>query len=111
MRCSRTRSFLSWDFSSTARRPAAAPACSAAGCPATTSTGRGTDATWRWGRARGMSIVDDGLRQLASPVKFSEFEFSIERPAPGSGEHTDEILREAGYGDAEIEALRKSGAV
>jgi crotonobetainyl-CoA:carnitine CoA-transferase CaiB-like acyl-CoA transferase len=27
------------------------------------------------------------------------------------GEHTDEILREAGYGDAEIEALRKSGAI
>src|SRR5438552_882810 len=32
-------------------------------------------------RARGMSIVEDGLRQFASPVKFSEFEFSIERPA------------------------------
>ncbi len=62
-------------------------------------------------RARGMSVVEDGLRQLASPVKFSEFEFSIERPAPESGEHTDEILREAGYGDAEIEALRKSGAI
>ena len=62
-------------------------------------------------RARGMSVVEDGLRQLASPVKFSEFEFSIERPAPGSGEHTDEILREAGYGDAEIEVLRKSGAI
>src|SRR6266699_708331 len=62
-------------------------------------------------RARGMSVVEDGLRQLASPVKFSEFEFSIERPAPESGEHTDEILREAGYGDAEIEVLRKSGAI
>ncbi len=62
-------------------------------------------------RARGMSVVEEGLRQFASPVKFSEFEFSIERPAPGSGEHTDEILREAGYGDAEIEALRKSGAI
>jgi len=62
-------------------------------------------------RARGMSIVEDGLTQFASPVKFSEFEFSIERPAPGSGEHSDEILREAGYGDAEIEALRKSGAI
>ena len=62
-------------------------------------------------RARGMSIVEDGLTQFASPVKFSEFEFSIERPAPGPGEHTDEILREAGYGDAEIEVLRKSGAI
>src|SRR5437667_3612345 len=62
-------------------------------------------------RARGMSIVEDGLRQFASPVKFSGFESSIQRPAPASGEHTDEILREAGYGDAEIEALRKSGAI
>lgn len=62
-------------------------------------------------RSRSMSILKDGLTQFASPVKFSEFEFAIERPAPGSGEHTDEILREAGYGDAEIEALRKSGAI
>jgi crotonobetainyl-CoA:carnitine CoA-transferase CaiB-like acyl-CoA transferase len=62
-------------------------------------------------RARGMSIAKGGLTQFASPVKFSEFEFSVERPAPGLGEHTDEILREAGYGDAEIEALRKRGAI
>src|SRR3979411_2489270 len=60
-------------------------------------------------RARGLRGVEDGLTQLSSPVKFSEFEFSIERPAPGFGEHTDEILREAGYEDAEIEAFRGKG--
>src|SRR6266704_49067 len=62
-------------------------------------------------RARGMSIVEDGLRQFASPVKFSEFEFSIERPAPGSGEHTDEILREAGYGDTVVDLGSGDGRI
>ena len=62
-------------------------------------------------RARGMSVVEEGLRQFASPVKFSEFEFSVERPAPESGEHTDEILREAGFRDAEITALRSDGVI
>jgi len=31
--------------------------------------------------------------------------------APGYGEHTDEILAEAGYEPSELEALRKSGAI
>ena len=32
------------------------------------------------------------------------------RPPPKKGEHTDEILREAGYDDATIASLRASGA-
>jgi crotonobetainyl-CoA:carnitine CoA-transferase CaiB-like acyl-CoA transferase len=62
-------------------------------------------------RARGMVIVKEGLPQLAPPVKFSEFEFAIARPAPGSGQHTDEVLREAGYRDAEIAALHRNGVI
>ena len=62
-------------------------------------------------RARGMIVAREGLTQFAPPLKFSEFEFEISRPAPGPGEHTDEILREAGYGGAEIESLRKSGVI
>jgi crotonobetainyl-CoA:carnitine CoA-transferase CaiB-like acyl-CoA transferase len=58
-----------------------------------------------------MIFSEDGMPRLAFPVKFSEFEFGAERPAPARGEHTEEILREAGYGDAEVEALRKSGAI
>src|SRR5712692_3026707 len=62
-------------------------------------------------RARRMAIVKEGLTQLAPPVKFSEFEFAIVRPAPGSGEHTDEVLREAGFRDAEIAALRRNAVI
>ena len=58
-----------------------------------------------------MVIVKGGSTQLASPVKFSEFEFAIVRPAPGSGEHTDEVLREAGFRDAEIAALRRNAVI
>src|SRR5256885_11638556 len=62
-------------------------------------------------RARKMIASDDGLTQPAFPLKFSEFEFGIGRPAPGRGEHTEEILREAGYREAEIAALRGDGVI
>ena len=62
-------------------------------------------------RARGMVIVKEGLTQLAPPLKFSEFEFAIVRDAPGPGEHTDEVLREAGFGKAEIAALRRNSVI
>jgi crotonobetainyl-CoA:carnitine CoA-transferase CaiB-like acyl-CoA transferase len=58
-----------------------------------------------------MIAGEGGLTQLALPLKFSEFEFRIARPAPGRGEHTEEILRGAGYRDAEIAALRGDGVI
>ena len=61
--------------------------------------------------ARRMVLDADGVKQLALPLKMSEFEFGIERTAPTAGEHTEEILREAGYGDADIAALRKEGVI
>jgi crotonobetainyl-CoA:carnitine CoA-transferase CaiB-like acyl-CoA transferase len=45
------------------------------------------------------------------PVKLSETPGAITRPPPLHGEHSDEVLREAGFGDAEIEALREQGVV
>jgi alpha-methylacyl-CoA racemase len=62
-------------------------------------------------RARKMVVDGSGFAQFALPLKFSEFEFGVERKAPGAGEHTDEILREAGYRDAEITALRNDGVI
>jgi crotonobetainyl-CoA:carnitine CoA-transferase CaiB-like acyl-CoA transferase len=49
-------------------------------------------------------------RQIAPPVVFSRSPASVRRPAPLLAEHTVEILTEAGYSGAEIEALLASGA-
>jgi crotonobetainyl-CoA:carnitine CoA-transferase CaiB-like acyl-CoA transferase len=58
-------------------------------------------------RARGM--VADGV--LGTPVRLSETPAASERgPAPGLGAHTDEVLAEAGFSEAEIGALRQAGA-
>ena len=62
-------------------------------------------------RSRGMVVAEEGLTQFAFPAKFSDFEFAISRPAPEPGEHTDEILREAGYDKVQIDALRSSGVI
>lgn len=51
------------------------------------------------------------LRQARPPARFSETPAAIRRMAPRLGEHTREILQEAGYGDAEIAALIESRAV
>ena len=49
------------------------------------------------------------FRVLANPIKL-DGERLPARPAPGLGEHTDELLREAGYDAAAIAALRADGA-
>lgn len=45
------------------------------------------------------------------PIKFSKTPSKVERGAPLSGEHTREVLQEAGYETARIDALLKSGAI
>jgi len=45
------------------------------------------------------------------PIKFSRTPSVVERGAPVTGEHTREVLREAGYDEARIEALETSGVV
>ena len=49
------------------------------------------------------------FRVLANPIKL-DGERLPSRPAPGLGEHTDELLREAGYDAEAIAALRAEGA-
>ena len=54
---------------------------------------------------------DDMPRSISAPIRMS---FAAEPVAPGAGPdhgaHTDEVLREVGYGDAELDRLRASGA-
>jgi crotonobetainyl-CoA:carnitine CoA-transferase CaiB-like acyl-CoA transferase len=49
------------------------------------------------------------FRVLANPIKLDGARLPS-RPAPALGEHTDELLRDAGLSTAEIEALHSSGA-
>ena len=62
-------------------------------------------------RVRGMVVRDGDVLQLAPPLKMSEYEFAVERPAPAPGEHSDQILREAGYADTAIGKLRAAGVI
>jgi crotonobetainyl-CoA:carnitine CoA-transferase CaiB-like acyl-CoA transferase len=53
----------------------------------------------------------DGSRQYAPPFKLSPRAFVVTRDAPKHGEHTRDVLREAGYDDGAIDALFASRAV
>ena len=46
------------------------------------------------------------VRVPGAPYQFSATPWSIRRPAPGLGQHTDEVLSEAGISTAELAALR-----
>jgi crotonobetainyl-CoA:carnitine CoA-transferase CaiB-like acyl-CoA transferase len=46
-----------------------------------------------------------------TPVRLSDTPASIRHRAPTLGEHTDEVLAQLGYDEAEIAALREQGAI
>ena len=54
---------------------------------------------------------NDTLRTVDTPLFVDGVPKVVPRKAPHVGQHTDEILREAGYAGPEIEGLRASGAV
>jgi alpha-methylacyl-CoA racemase len=50
------------------------------------------------------------VKQLGFPIKLSRTPADVHRPAPALGEHTMEVLQEAGYSSEEVQALEESGA-
>ncbi len=51
------------------------------------------------------------IRTTGLPIKLSATPGRLERPPPLHGEHTDELLGEAGYARAEIEAFRRDEVI
>ena len=51
------------------------------------------------------------FKTVASPIRLSETRVKTHRPVPGLGQHTDEVLRESGYGAQEIGSLREGGVI
>ena len=51
------------------------------------------------------------VETLGMPVKLSETSSAVRRGAPRRGEHTEEVLRDYGFGAGEIAELRRTGAV
>ncbi len=61
--------------------------------------------------ARNTFVAVDGIHQAAPAPRFSRTSPKPPSAAVAAGAHTDEILRSFGFGNAEIQALRDSGAV
>ncbi|MFQ6080080.1 MAG: CaiB/BaiF CoA transferase family protein [Candidatus Bathyarchaeia archaeon] len=51
------------------------------------------------------------IKQLGTPLKFSETPCEIRSPPPRLGEHTEQILRWLGYGEGEISDMREKGVI
>jgi crotonobetainyl-CoA:carnitine CoA-transferase CaiB-like acyl-CoA transferase len=49
--------------------------------------------------------TEGSIRVVRPPVRFSDADCALRRPAPWLGEHSREILREAGFAEREIEDL------
>lgn len=63
-------------------------------------------------RARDMIVIGaDGIRQYAPPFRLSGHTFAVARPAPAQGEHSAEVLREAGFSAEEIGLLADGGTL
>jgi alpha-methylacyl-CoA racemase len=48
---------------------------------------------------------------VTSPIRLSETRVEAWRPVPALGQHTEDVLRELGYRDPDIGALRDNGVI
>jgi crotonobetainyl-CoA:carnitine CoA-transferase CaiB-like acyl-CoA transferase len=48
---------------------------------------------------------------ITPPVQLERTPGRVAAPAPEWGEHTDEVLREAGYSEVDIDAFHEQGVV
>ena len=57
--------------------------------------------------------LTDGTSALmvSSPVDYSANAWTVKRPSPEIGEHTDELLTEAGYDADRLADLRRRGVI
>jgi len=62
-------------------------------------------------RERGTFVECEGVVQPAPAPRFSRTPSTIQRPPARPGEHTEEALRDWGFGAAEVEQLRGRGAI
>jgi crotonobetainyl-CoA:carnitine CoA-transferase CaiB-like acyl-CoA transferase len=51
------------------------------------------------------------VKSIGLPIKFSDTPGSVRRAAPVLGQHTQEVLREHGFSDAEIDQMAAQGAI
>jgi crotonobetainyl-CoA:carnitine CoA-transferase CaiB-like acyl-CoA transferase len=88
----------------------------AAGVPAGPVHSLGEALTHPQTLARGMVVDIDHpeagpTKVIGCPIHLSATPARVDRPAPLLGEHTRELLREAGYADAEIDGFAADGVV
>jgi crotonobetainyl-CoA:carnitine CoA-transferase CaiB-like acyl-CoA transferase len=63
-------------------------------------------------KARAMRVeFADGQTHLGIPLKFADEPGAIRPVAPALGEHSRSALAQVGYGEAELDALARSGAI
>jgi CoA:oxalate CoA-transferase len=51
------------------------------------------------------------VRMLGFPMKFSATPCTVRRPAPGLGQHSDEVLAELGFTEGQCRAFRDTGVI
>ena len=56
-------------------------------------------------------LTEGRVKTPGFAIRFSRTPSKVERGAPLAGEHTREVLKEAGYADEEVERLAKAGVI